>query len=208
MKQSFQRIGINGFRLSVSLGSALFIVGALVLRDGSDYNKVNDFVSELAVSGASTKVPATISFAGLAVATLSLAAIFYLVDRAQKSDWLIILIAGVADVGAGVFACDAGCPPATDGGLTNFLHALFSIIWFVSLPVVGWLQLKRTAGSIDSLWVAKAILLSAATLGLIWVGLNQTAETNVGLMQRVAVFSSIGWMVLSAWTAKKESPAN
>ena len=121
-------------------------------------------------------------------------------SRLARSSALLVLIHGLASIGAGVFSCDQGCAPLQPSA-SQQIHNLSGLVMFASLTLASllWSVLgKRLLGSRTFSWFsALCTLLALVTVGL----MGQALESGhgFGLYQRLNYGTAVLWLAVLAW---------
>lgn len=121
-------------------------------------------------------------------------------SRLARSSALLVLIHGLASIGAGVFSCDQGCAPLQPSA-SQQIHNLSGLVMFASLTLASllWIVLgKRLLGSRTFSWFsALCTLLALVTVGL----MGQALESGhgFGLYQRLNYGTAVLWLAVLAW---------
>jgi hypothetical membrane protein len=132
--------------------------------------------------------------------------------HARGSVWgpIVVAIAGVGLIGAGVFVSDPvfGYPPDQPLVLKQFtthghFHDFFSMFWFIGLPTACVVLARRFLGLGETGWAVYSILSGIGMLVffvLAGAGFNQTngLVDYAGLYQRISVSTGVLWLMFTA----------
>ena len=156
------------------------------------YDWTDDFISELAATGASTAsvmVPAFI-VAGLGTIASGVALRLTTDPRAVPA---LMVFAGVAAIGAGLFRCDPGCRAIGDRSTESVIHTLTSVGYFVGVIAAALLvaAARRHDAPAYAAYSLTSGIVAAVTFALIG---TFDGDPGTGLVQRISV------VVLSVWT--------
>ena len=162
------------------------------------YEWVRDTQSELGAVDSPYKMLMNVAgFMGLGVSMLAFAGGYLLVLRrgwAKATATCLIAVAGIGMIVVGFFPCDAGCVDLTT---TGRLHGLFSMPGAIGLPVTAILSslVFRIDGRLGTGWQVLSFWLGLLTLAsgpIVQAGLF---ASELGLIQRAGMWSSLAWMV-------------
>lgn len=129
-------------------------------------------------------------------------------SRLAKASALLVLIHGLASIGAGVFPCDQGCAPLQPS-TSQQIHNLSGLVMFASLTLASllWVVLgRRLLGSRVFSWFSGG----CTVLALVTVGLmGQALESGhgFGLYQRLNYGTAVVWLALLAWLSLRQGAA-
>ncbi|WP_110973343.1 DUF998 domain-containing protein [Pseudomonas huaxiensis] len=121
-------------------------------------------------------------------------------SRLARVSAVLVLIHGLASIGAGLFACDQGCAPAQPS-VSQQVHNLSGLVMFLSLTLASalWIFLgKRLLGSpAFSGFSALCTVLALVSVGL----MGQALESGhgFGLYQRLNYGTAVVWLAVLAW---------
>jgi hypothetical membrane protein len=183
---------------------AVVVVVCSALRPG--YSHVTQFISELGENGGSRSW--LMNFAGFIPTGLLFAAfgvsLSHLMPRTATSlvASLLIVVYGLGIVGAGVYACDPGCPNhhlSTEATL----HRVVSITAFIAaiLGIALWAYCFRARADWRALWRFSAITSALALVLLLLMGAAQDTRTLVGVWQRLFIATLDAWCAIVGYRA-------
>jgi hypothetical membrane protein len=196
-----------------AIGPLLFIIVFLI--EGvtrPDYNPLRDPVSSLSIGDLGWIQAANFLMVGLLLFAFAIG-----LWRALKAPrgivWesLLIGLAGIGLFGAGIFTTDPiyGYPPSTPLVLAQYsthghLHDLFSVLFFLGLPIACFVFCRRFATSGEPGWAIYSVLTSLAmlvTFVLAGMGFSQNPSlVNVaGVFQRLSIAIGLIWIALLAF---------
>ena len=193
------------------IGPVFFVVVFLIegwTRPGYDPTRM--FVSGLSLTDAGWQQIANFVITGLLFLAAAVGWRRSMPDG-PGSRWgpVLIGLAGLGLVGAGVFVTDPGYgyPPGTPGGfptestLHSSLHQGASILVFGGLPVAMLVMARRFRGE-GSRWTAYSV---ASAIGMVVAFLAAFAFLDVtGLMQRLSIIIGFGWVARVSWRLRRE----
>ena len=203
------------FSLGGLAGPLLFILATILsaaLRPG--YNHVSQLISELGETGGSTAQLMTyLGFYPLGILTLLFSLSCFAAIRRNLlavAGAVLVGIAGLAVILAGIFPCDVGCAvedPSTD----QILHTTAAMVAFLSLIVASilWSLRFRTLAHWRELWVYSLVLGIVAFLVLVAFFLLSESQI-AGLVQRLLVLTLFAWLMVfaarlwSTWEASRQ----
>jgi hypothetical membrane protein len=192
------------FILSGLITPILFTSVTLIcsgLRSG--YNHVNQFISELAATG--TPNADLMNYAGFIPSGILLIVygiclwLFLPRSLLGRIGAVLISVFGIGVVVAGLYSCDAGCPP-NDGSFDNVVHngvsgpAFFSAI--IGIFLLG-LSFRRSA-SWKKLWLYSVISAIASAVFIILLLIYLESPVLRGLWQRFVLLIIFVWLGVTA----------
>ncbi|MCG9970968.1 DUF998 domain-containing protein [Christiangramia crocea] len=183
-------------------GSVLFtsitIICASLQRD---YDHLDNFISELGATGASTEslmnylgfIPSGICFALFGLALL------LTVSRGLVSRFgsVLFMVFGIGMALAGMFSCDAGCPPV--GSMESGIHDGVSAIAFMS-AILGTILLGFSFRKVKELYSISLYSIMTGFVALIlMLVMISTFESKdlTGLWQRLFLFTIFLWTIIT-----------
>ena len=171
----------------------------------SDYNLINHFISELGAAGAEYSI--IINYFGFLPIALSALTITLLLQSKFPNNRLSragLLLVGsgvfIGYFGAYIFPCDFGCP--AEGSFSQNMHNNLGLIYYliitVGLFVLG-IGLRTEAMIINASisFIATSIFL----LGFFMM-LNPSQTDLLGLWQRLADYTVVGFLIFMSLSAK------
>lgn len=192
------------------IGSILFTV--ITLLSGylqTDYNPLNNFVSELGATNSSTEllmnrigfIPSGILFSLFGFSLL------IIVSKRIKSriGSVLIMIFGLGMTLAGIFSCDPGCPSI--GTMESIIHDRVSAVTFISailgIILMGISFKKMNTFRNISLYT---ILTGFISLILMIIMISSFESRNLtGLWQRLLLLSIFSWTIVVGLRVFKNS---
>lgn len=185
-------------------GSCVFtITTAIVGTLRPDYNRVDQFISELGETGGSYST--LMNYVGFMISAVLLfcfvVGLWRTVPRSKATVVATILTAlfPIGMFAAGVFSCDTGCTPV-DPSLNQILHDVASIAAFppfvLGLFVWSWILFQQGGSRRHGLFT---VVCAIAAAGLLIAMVASEAERNMtGLWQRLLLGTFFVWISLSA----------
>ena len=171
----------------------------------SDYNLINHFISELGAAGAEYSI--IINYFGfLPIAFSALTITLLLQSKFPNNRFsragLLLVGSGVfiGYFGAFIFPCDFGCP--AEGSFSQNMHNNFGLIYYLIIPL-GLFVLG--IGLITEAMIIKAsISFSATSIFLLgfFMMLNPSQTDLLGLWQRLADYTVVGFLIFMSLSAK------
>ena len=171
----------------------------------SDYNLINHFISELGAAGA--EYSRIINYFGF-VPTAFSALIITLLLQSKFSNTRLsragLLLVGsgvfIGYFGAFIFPCDFGCP--AEGSFSQNMHNNLGLIYYLIIPVglfVLGIGLRTEAMIINA-----SISFSATSIFLLgfFMMLNPSQTDLLGLWQRLADYTVVGFLIFMSLSAK------
>ena len=171
----------------------------------SDYNLINHFISELGAAGA--EYSRIINYFGF-VPTAFSALIIVLLLQSKFSNTRLsragLLLVGsgvfIGYFGAFIFPCDYGCP--AEGSFSQNMHNNLGLIYYLIIPVglfVLGIGLRTEAMIINA-----SISFSATSIFLLgfFMMLNPSQTDLLGLWQRLADYTVVGFLIFMSLSAK------
>lgn len=129
-------------------------------------------------------------------------------SRLARVSAVLVLIHGLASIGAGLFACDQGCAPAQPS-VSQQVHNLSGLVMFLSLTLASalWIFLGKRllASPAFSGFSALCTVLALVSVGL--MGLALESGHGFGLYQRLNYGTAVVWLAVLAWLSLSLSPA-
>ncbi len=188
------------------VGPILFAVVVTICASlRTDYGHLHNFISELgATETANESLMNFFGFvpSGLLIGLFGLSLFLLLPKKAiPKIGGLLITVFGLGMAVAGLFSCDAGCPP--NGSMESIIHDRVSAITFVSAIVgiilLGFSFLKINQFQALASYSIVSGIISAALLAIMISSFESRNFT--GLWQRLLLFSIFLWIFLVALRA-------
>lgn len=187
--------------LSGIVGSILFTSASLLCGFlKTEYDPIHNFVSELGATNSSTEILMnSLGFipSGLLFCLFGFS-IFVVVAKnlSSKVGSLLIIVFGLGMTLAGIFSCDAGCPP--NGTMESIIHDRVSAVTFIS-AVVGIILLGFTLKKMNtfrsiSLYVTWTGFISLIIL-IVMVSSFESRHLT-GLWQRLLLLSIFTWAII------------
>ena len=174
----------------------------------SDYNLINHFISELGAAGAEYSI--IINYFGFLPIALSALTITLLLQSKFPNNRLSragLLLVGsgvfIGYFGAFIFPCDFGCP--AEGSFSQNMHNNLGLIYYLIIPVglfVLGIGLRTEAMIINA-----SISFSATSIFLLgfFMMLNPSQTDLLGLWQRLADYTVVGFLIFMSLSAKGQS---
>ena len=171
----------------------------------SDYNLINHFISELGAAGAEYSI--IINYFGFLPIALSALTIALLLQSKFPNNRLSragLLLVGsgvfIGYFGAFIFPCDFGCP--AEGSFSQNMHNNLGLIYYLIIPVglfVLGIGLRTEAMIINA-----SISFSATSIFLLgfFMMLNPSQTDLLGLWQRLADYTVVGFLIFMSLSAK------
>ena len=171
----------------------------------SDYNLINHFISELGAAGAEYSI--IINYFGFLPIALSALTITFLLQSKFPNNRLSragLLLVGsgvfIGYFGAFIFPCDFGCP--AEGSFSQNMHNNLGLIYYLIIPVglfVLGIGLRTEAMIINA-----SISFSATSIFLLgfFMMLNPSQTDLLGLWQRLADYTVVGFLIFMSLSAK------
>ena len=171
----------------------------------SDYNLINHFISELGAAGAEYSI--IINYFGFLPIALSALTITLLLQSKFPNNRLSragLLLVGsgvfIGYFGAFIFPCDYGCP--AEGSFSQNMHNNLGLIYYLIIPVglfVLGIGLRTEAMIINA-----SISFSATSIFLLgfFMMLNPSQTDLLGLWQRLADYTVVGFLIFMSLSAK------
>lgn len=183
------------------IGSILFTT--ITLLSGylqTDYNPINNFVSELGATYSSTEllmnyvgfIPSGILFSLFGLSLL----IIFSKKLSSRIGALLIMIFGIGMTLAGIFSCDLGCPSI--GTIESIIHDRVSAVTFIS-AILGILLLGFSFKKMSDFRniAVYTILTGFISLILLIIMINSFDSRNLtGLWQRLLLLSIFTWTII------------
>lgn len=201
MTEWARRLAFAGIVGPVVFGLAA-VIGAAT---GDGYRQTNQFVSELAASGASTRPLMTVGFVVLGVSTLALAWSMRILWPTSLLLAVLVALSGITTLAAGTFSCDAGCPTEGARSTSQVLHDVASVptflLWLAMALLAAW-QFRRTTYGGVSLALGVIQIASIVVLGTFT---DRHPDDPVGLVQRIDLLAVGTWFVATAVALRRTS---
>ena len=171
----------------------------------SDYNLINHFISELGAAGAEYSI--IINYFGFLPIALSALTITLLLQSKFPNNRLSragLLLVGsgvfIGYFGAFIFPCDFGCP--AEGSFSQNMHNNLGLIYYLIIPLglfVLGIGLRTEAMIINA-----SISFSATSIFLLgfFMMLNPSQTDLLGLWQRLADYTVVGFLIFMSLSAK------
>lgn len=196
-----KRIVLKYLTLSGIIGSILFT--SISLLSGylqTDYDAINNFVSELGATDSSTEflmnylgfIPSGILFSLFGLSLL----IIVSKKSASRIGALLIMLFGIGMTLAGIYSCDPGCPSV--GTIESIIHDRVSAVTFISailgIILLGFSFRKMKVFQNFSLYT---ILTGFISLILLIIMITSFESRNLtGLWQRLLLLSIFLWTII------------
>ena len=196
-----KRIVIKYLTLSGIIGSILFT--SISLLSGylqTDYDTINNFVSELGATDSSTEflmnylgfIPSGILFSLFGFSLL----IIVSKKSTSRIGSLLIMLFGIGMTLAGMYSCDPGCPSI--GTIESIIHDRVSAVTFISailgIILLGFSFRKMKTFRNFSLYT---ILTGFISLILMIIMINSFESRNLtGLWQRLVLLLIFLWTII------------
>ena len=120
--------------------------------------------------------------------------------RLAQFSGLLLMLHGLASIGAGLFACDPGCNPV-EPSRDQVLHNLSGLVMFASLTLANllWVYLSRKRlGSAGFSWFSLVCLIVSLAVMPMMAAAVESGEA-FGLYQRINYGVSVIWLGTLAW---------
>lgn len=188
--------GWNGI-IGPLLFSAVVIIGA---SSRSEYSHVSDFISGLGATG--TPNAGLMNLAGFVLSGLLILlvaiALFSSVSGSTfaRIAAVLVMFFPVGMISAGIFSCDAGCPP--EGSTENTIHQLVSVPAFIggiagiALSGIAFRKMPAFKG----LWLYSVISGIIAGAFLVRLISSIGGPSPTGLWQRLMIFTIFLWIAV------------
>lgn len=196
-----KRIVIKYLTISGIIGSILFT--SISLLSGylqTDYDTINNFVSELGATDSSTEflmnylgfIPSGILFSLFGLSLLVIVS----KNLTSRIGSLLIMLFGIGMTLAGIYSCDPGCP--TMGTIESIIHDRVSAVTFISailgIILLGFSFRKMKTFRDFSLYT---ILTGFISLVLLIIMISSFESRNLtGLWQRLLLLSIFIWITI------------
>jgi hypothetical membrane protein len=153
----------------------------------------------------------TLSFIVTGILVIAFATLFW---RERRALSVFLLIAGAGLAGAGVFRTDpmAGFPPdalpTVAYSMFGLLHEIFSLLFFIGLPLAAvavamrFARMRRPLDGLYSMVSAAVFLIFFILAGIGFDGSEGFAEWG-GLMQRISIAAGLGWLSVFAQSIRR-----
>lgn len=190
------------------IGSILFTV--ITLLSGylqTDYDSLNNFVSELGATNSSTEllmnllgfIPSGILFSLFGISLL----IFVSEKLNSKIGSLLIVVFGLGMSLAGIFSCDPGCPPF--GTIESIIHDRISAVTFIS-AILGIILMGISFKKMNTFRnISIYSILTGFISGILLIIMINSFESRylTGLWQRLLLLSIFSWAIVVGFLAFK-----
>ena len=171
----------------------------------SDYNLINHFISELGAAGAEySRIINYLGFVPTAFSALIIALLLQSKFSNTRLSRVGFLLVGsgvfIGYFGAFIFPCDYGCP--AEGSFSQNMHNNLGLIYYLIIPVglfVLGIGLRTEAMIINA-----SISFSATSIFLLgfFMMLNPSQTDLLGLWQRLADYTVVGFLIFMSLSAK------
>ena len=171
----------------------------------SDYNLINHFISELGAAGA--EYSTIINYFGFVPTALSALTIALLLQSKFPNNRLSragLLLVGsgvfIGYFGAFIFPCDFGCP--AEGSFSQNMHNNLGLIYYLIIPV--GLFVLGIGLRTEPMIINASISFSATSIFLLgfFMMLNPSQTDLLGLWQRLADYTVVGFLIFMSLSAK------
>ena len=171
----------------------------------SDYNLINHFISELGAAGAEYSI--IINYFGFLPIALSALTITLLLQSKFPNNRLSragLLLVGsgvfIGYFGAFIFPCDFGCP--AEGSFSQNMHNNLGLIYYLIIPV--GLFFLGIGLRTEAMIINASISFSATSIFLLgfFMMLNPSQTDLLGLWQRLADYTVVGFLIFMSLSAK------
>jgi len=198
---SMKRIVNKLLTLGGIIGPILFTITALICASfQSDYNSMNNFISELGATNSSTEllmnyvgfIPSGIFFSLFGLSLLNI----FSDNLTSRIGALFIIIFGIGMTLAGIFSCDPGCPSA--GSTESMIHDRVSAVTFIS-AILGIIVLGLSFRKMNFFRMISfySILTGLISLMFLLIMINSFESRNLtGLWQRLLLLSIFIWTMI------------
>jgi len=196
-KNVFKYLSLSGILGSILFTTTTILSGYLQ----TDYNHLNNFVSELGASNSQTEL--LMNYMGF-ISSGILFSIFGLslliivsANLSSRIGSLLLILFGLGMTLAGIFSCDPGCPSI--GTMESTIHDRVSAVTFIS-AILGIILLGFSFKRINlfrniSLYT---ILTGFTSLALLIIMINSFESRNLtGLWQRLLLISIFLWTTIT-----------
>jgi hypothetical membrane protein len=192
--------GIRALLLA-GLAAPIVLIVAIVAAGDSEpgYSHVSQFVSELGAVGAAHQNPFNyggLFFSGLLTVLFALGMYLQVKPRAWfVASSLLVAVAGIGRLVAGVFPCDAGCAIGnmSNTATVHVVAGFFALTSGATAPLLLAVGLRRR-GQNRLFWVSAGLGCSSLILVTVLFGLGK-GFPYVGAVQRLALAAFYGWIV-------------
>jgi hypothetical protein len=193
-------------RILLAIGAAgpmvFLAIATLAGLFAPGYNMLTQPVSELALGAAGWLMTANFFVAGLAMIAFALG-FFRNLTRGSYVATVLLSIAGLGMIGAGVFPTDLKGAPETDtGSLHNLLFLVILLALMISY-VFSALAMRKQVGWRDYMWATALMPVVVFGLLFVYVGFGSDAGDPLyavsGLLQRLLLAVAFGWMSVTGW---------
>lgn len=208
-----KRIAIKFLSLGGVTGSVLFTTITIISASlQSDYDHLNNFISELGATGSSTEwimnylgfIPSGICFALFALALLIVVSKSWI----SRIGSVLFMVFGIGMTLAGIFSCDPGCPPV--GSIESGIHDGVSAIAFMS-AILGTILLGfsfKKIKELQNIW-PYSIITGLVALILMLVMISTFDSKNLtGLWQRLYLLTIFLWTIITGLKIYKNYAAS
>ena len=196
-------------RLLLILSVLLFLSGILLPEFmgflSSDYNSMSHYISELGAVGAEySRIINYFGFLPIAFNALIITMLLqskFSNTRLSRTGFLLVGIGiFIGYFGAFIFPCDYGCP--AEGSFSQTMHSNLGLISYLIIPVglfVLGIGLRTEAMIINA-----SISFSATSIFLLgfFMMLNPSQTDLLGLWQRLADYTVVGFLIFMSLSAK------
>ena len=171
----------------------------------SDYNLINHFISELGAAGAEYSI--IINYFGFLPIALSALTITLLLQSKFPNNRLSragLLLVGsgvfIGYFGAFIFPCDFGCP--AEGSFSQNMHNNLGLIYYLIIPL--GLFVLGIGLRTEAMIIKASISFSATSIFLLgfFMMLNPSQTDLLGLWQRLADYTVVGFLIFMSLSAK------
>ena len=171
----------------------------------SDYNLINHFISELGAAGAEYSI--IINYFGFLPIAFSALTITLLLQSKFPNNRLSragLLLVGsgvfIGYFGAFIFPCDFGCP--AEGSFSQNMHNNLGLIYYLIIPL--GLFVLGIGLRTEAMIIKASISFSATSIFLLgfFMMLNPSQTDLLGLWQRLADYTVVGFLIFMSLSAK------
>jgi len=185
------------------VGPILFTVVVIISSSlRTDYNHLHNFISELGATETANDILMNfLGFvpSGLLIGLFGLSLLLFLPKKTMpKIGALLIMVFGLGMAVAGLFSCDAGCPP--NGSMESIIHDRVSAVTFIS-AILGILLLGFSFRKIEMYrGIARYSIVSGIISAILLVTMISSFESKnfTGLWQRLLLLSIFIWTSITA----------
>ncbi|MDX1542959.1 MAG: DUF998 domain-containing protein [Christiangramia sp.] len=194
-------------------GSVLFTTITIISASlHSDYDHLNNFISELGATGSSTEwimnylgfIPSGICFVLFALALLIVVSKSWI----SRIGSVLFMVFGIGMTLAGIFSCDPGCPPV--GSIESGIHDGVSAIAFMSAilgTILPGFSFKKSK-EFQNIWLYSIITGLFALIFMLVMISTFESKNLTGLWQRLYLLTIFLWTVITGLKIHKNYAAS